>query len=163
MSVEHPAYRRGDSEAEYRDSIVRVIGRARKSIYIFDRDLSRMQLERPPALDALAGFLRGGDPPELRIAVHRPELLETTAPRLRNLLETHGHVASVRCVPDTLRHLADCHLLADASHGIRRFHADHPRCAVAFDNPAEIAPWWLRFEELWEASAPCLSGMRLGL
>lgn len=156
-------YQRTDTEAEYRDAICRILAGARGTIYVLDRDLSRMGLERRPALDHLAAFLRGREQRQLHIALHHTAFLETAAPRLFDLLADHAHVAAVRCVPESFRQLADCHVLADNYHGVRRFHADHPRCATAFDNPTEIAPWWARFEELWALTEGCLKSAKLPL
>lgn len=163
MNEDFPSYRRIDSETEYRAALLQVIGRAERSLRILDRDLSRMQLERTPAIEFLKGFLRGNGESKIYVALHQIEYLERSAPRLRELFETHSHLVEVRCVPDSLKHLADCHLLADQSHGVRRFHADHSRASVAFDNPQEIAPWWRRFDELWEHCEHCLKNARLCL
>lgn len=161
MSQALPAYRRTDTEADYREAICRILSCARQTIYILDRDLSRMHLERRPAFDHLAAFMRAPGARQMHIAVHQTGFLETAAPRLLDLLAAHTHIATVRCVPESLRQLADCHVLADSRHGLRRFHADHPRCATAFENPLEIAPWWARFEELWAMSDACLKTAKL--
>jgi len=99
----------------------------------------------------------------IRIVLHDPGPLERDAPRMMQLISRFSHVIYARRSPDNLRHLADTHLLADESHGVRRFHVDHPRSALILDDPDYINPWRQRFEELWELSHPCLTVNITGL
>lgn len=151
------------SEADYRQACDMVLRRAEREILIFDRDLAALRLEDTQRLSALADFLQAAPPRRVRMVLHEPERLERNAPKLMRLILRFSHVMAIRRSPDNLRHLADTHLLADECHGIRRFHADQPRSALVLDDPADIAPWWQRFEELWELSQPCLSINTTGL
>lgn len=145
------SYRLLSGEAEYRAAIDEVLALARSALRVFDRNLAHMQFESRDRSARLESLLLDGIRVEL-------VLHDTTAlldsPRLRRLLDRHGHLFEVRSVPVGLRHLADCHVLADSAHGIRRFHADQPRAAIEIDDPAAIQPWWQRFEDLWVHSEP---------
>ncbi len=151
------------SEAEYRQACDTVLGRAQRELLIFDRDLATMQLDTKARLDLLTGFLQGDAPRRVRIVLHDPGHLERNAPRLVQLIARFSHLIEARQSPDNLRHLEDTHLLADGCHGVRRFHADQPRCALIIDDRTYIHPWQQRFEELWHLSLPCLKLNTTGL
>ena len=143
-----------DTESAYRAALDEVIERAELVICVFDRDLVRMQLDAGERASALQRFLTGTGQRELRIVVHDPVPLTLRMPRLLALLRRYEHRIGIRLSPDECRHLADCHLLADGVHGVRRFHIDWPRGVRVLDDADEIAPWRLRFDELWELSSP---------
>lgn len=151
------------SETEYRQACDAVLRRAEREILIFDRDLAALRLEDAQRLAILANFVQADVLRKVRMVVHDPELLERNAPKLLRLLVRLSHLIEVRQTPDNLRHLADTHVLADAGHGVRRFHVDQPRSALVFDDPAYITPWRQRFEELWDLSHPCVRITTTGL
>lgn len=157
------AYTLLTSEAEYRQACDTILGLAQREILIFDRDLAALRLEEKARLETLANFLQLEGPRRIRVVVHDPVPLERNAPHLRQLIARFPHVIDIRQSPDNLRHLADTHVLADESHGVRRFHVDQPRSALILDDPDYIQAWRQRFEELWELSHPCLSIHTTGL
>lgn len=158
-----PVYTLLTSESEYRQACDTVLGRAEREVLIFDRDLVTLQLEERARLDALTGFLQPGGLRSIRVVLHDPGPVERKAPCLMQLLSRFSHLVEVRRSPDSLRHLADTHVLVDAVHGVRRFHIDQPRSALILDDPAYLLPWRQRFEELWELSHPCPSFNPTGL
>ncbi|MBI5109740.1 MAG: hypothetical protein HZA62_13450 [Rhodocyclales bacterium] len=158
-----PAYTLITVEADYRQACDTVIARAEHEILIFDRDLSAPRLEDKARIDRLAGFLSAAGLRRLRIVLHEPESLRTKAPRLMQMFTRFSHLIEIRQSPDSLRHLADSHILADDQHAIRRFQFDQPRCALHLDDPLAVRPWRQRFDELWEQSTPCLSVNATGL
>lgn len=162
-SIMSPHYQLLTSEADYRRACDTILRRADREILIFDRDLAALRLEDTARLAALAAFLQTDGMSRVRIVLHDPGPLAGEAPRLTRLIFRFSHKIEVRQSPDNLRHLADTHLLADESHGVRRFHVDQPRSALILDDPAYINPWRQRFEELWELSHPCLRINTTGL
>jgi uncharacterized protein YjiS (DUF1127 family) len=159
----NPSYQLLTSEADYRQACDTVMGRAEHELLIFDRDLRSFQLDQNTRLQLLFDFLATDRLRRIRIVLHDPGPLHRQAPRLMQLIARFSHLIDVRQSPDNLRHLADSHLLADDTHGVRRFHIEQPRSALVVDNPAYIHPWWQRFEELWELSHPCLQVNTTGL
>ena len=151
-----PAYTLITSEAGYRQACDAILGRAQHEILIFDRNLAALRLEEKARLETLVNFLQMDGLRRIRVVLHDPDPVARHAPRLMQLIARYPHVIEVRQSPDNLRHLADTHVLADESHGVRRFHVDQPRSALIVDDPAYIHPWRQRFEELWELSYPCL-------
>lgn len=158
-----PNYQLLTSEAEYRRACDTVLSRAEREILIFDRDLVALKFEDTARLAALTDFLRADGMHSIRMVLHDPGPLERDLPRLTRLIFRFSHMIEVRQSPDNLRHLADAHILADESHGVRRFHVDQPRSALILDDPAYINPWRQRYEELWELSHPCLQVNTTGL
>jgi hypothetical protein len=159
----NPSYQLLTSEAEYRRACDTVLGRAECELLIFDRDLRSLQLDHGTRLQSLSEFLAADRLRRIRIVLHDPGPLHRKTPRLMQLIARFSHLIDVRQSPDNLRHLADSHLLADDTHGVRRFHIEQPRSALVVDDPAYIHPWWQRFEELWELSHPCLQVNTTGL
>lgn len=158
-----PAYTLLTSETAYRQACDTVMRMAETEILIFDRDLVAPRLGEKARIDALTAFLCAEGQRQIRIVVHDPEPMQRNAPRLMRLISRFSHAILVRRSPDTLRHLTDTHLLADQCHGVRRFHVDQPRSALVIDDPNYLAPWWERFEELWDVSSPCLTLNTTGL
>jgi hypothetical protein len=154
-------------ESEYRAAVDAVLDSAVSHLAIFDRDLAALHLHEPQRLAKLTRFLHaqpsGDHTRKLRIVIHQTHVLYNHLPRLMALFTRYAHTVDVRQSPNNLRQLADTHILADACHGVRRFHSDHARCALIQADPAAIQPWQKRFEELWSISTPCLRLSTTGL
>jgi hypothetical protein len=152
-----------DSEAAFRAAIDLTLVAACQEVRIFDRDLARMGLEDSAHVALLGRFLATSPDHRLRIVLHDPAPLANRSPRLIALMQSHGHAIEVRQTPEHLNQLADCWVLADQAHAAIRFHADQPRGKRIVASPAEVRPWWERFDELWEASTPCSPAAVTGL
>lgn len=157
------AYSRFDSESAWREGVRQVIAHASHELRLLDADLKKMKLAEPGTVSALEQFLATGPTRRIHIAVHNPQPLLHEMPRLVRLAQRYAHVFLFRHIPETYGHLADCHVLADAHHGVRRFHIDHARGALLMDEKMDIAPWWRRFDELWSESLPVSLGPLTGL
>lgn len=144
-----------DSEAGYRAAIDTTLHSACREIRIFDANLERMALDEPARSGLLLRFLGGESGRRLHIALHDPDPLRIRHPRLLELIRSHGHQIEVRQTPDHLRQLADCLVLADAAHGVIRFHADHARGKHVTDDTVELHPYWQRFDDIWKESQVC--------
>ncbi|MBK6638882.1 MAG: hypothetical protein IPH08_12935 [Rhodocyclaceae bacterium] len=148
------SYARFDDEASYRSGLGQVLALAERTLYVFDRNLADMNFESPALQSALLAFIDRDRGNRLHVLLHDTNALQRHMPRTIALIARFAHAIEVRQVPDEYRHLADCHILADARHGIRRFHTDHPRGSLLIDNPEEVRAWWNRYGELWEQSTP---------
>ena len=161
-----PSYERFDTEAGYLAAIDFVLAQAKSSLQIFDADLARMQLERPNRIAMLTNFLTDNVTPQLRIVIRDRQgasNIASRSPRLMDLLERYSHFFAIRQAPENLLHLADCHVIADATHCVRRFHMDFPRGALIAHDEPQTLPWSQRFDELWELSQPWSGAGRLTL
>jgi hypothetical protein len=152
-----------DSEAGYHAGIALILAGAQRELRIFDRNLMAMGLEERERVDALFGFLAADKNHLLRIAVHDIAPLQARQPRLLALLRSFSHQVDIRITPERLRDLAECWLLADASNGVIRFHADQARGKTVLALPAEIEPWWQKADELIAESKPCIPWAVVGL
>lgn len=152
-----------DTRAAYLQAVDKVLSIARKDLCIFDPDIKALDLESRTRAETIAAFLAGGRDRSLRIVLHDLDHLTRYSPRLTGLLRRYGHAFSIRQTPEPLRNLADTFLLADATSGVIRFHADHFRGKLLLDAPREIHDWQQRFEELWGESIPGTSVTVLGL
>ena len=156
-------YERFDSEAGYRAAIDTVLSHATRELLIFDADLARMQLEDPARIALLRNFLAIAPTPRVRLVLRDTGEITNRSPRLLDLADRYAHAFSIRRAPDNMQHLADCHVIADKLHCVRRFHIDHARGALNTDDPAEVLPWLRRFDELWELSEPWFGGRKLAV
>lgn len=151
------------SEAGYRQAIDATLASAKEEIRVLDRNLESMALEDANRIDRLSAFLSEQPKHRLRIVLHNPDRLQQSSPRLINLLRNHSRAVEIRLMPERLRHLSDCQILADGKHGTLRFHADQPRGKLVVDDAETIAPWWLRYDELWQISTQFSPAIPLGL
>lgn len=158
-----PFEERFDSEAGYRMALDAVIALAARELRVFDRDLQRMALADRVRAEALSAWLAADPERRLSIVIHDPDPVQRSMTRLTEMLRRLPGRIEFRQSPEHLRHLSDCLLLADRNHGVVRFHGDHARGKQLRHAPADLAPYWQRFEDLWEVSEPCLSGTVLGL
>jgi hypothetical protein len=163
MNAEIPDERRFDSEAEYRTAILAILEQASVRIRVLDFDLSRMNLDRVPAITHLENFLSRGAKQELLIAFHSSAFLARRTSRLLDLLSRNADSVQLRKIPEAFRHLADAHVLADSRQAVRRFHTDHARGSIIHHDPEQIAAWEKRFDELWLLCEPIATIKPLGL
>jgi hypothetical protein len=161
--MNEPATETFDSEAGYRQAIDMMLALAQREIRVFDRDLLRMALEAPERAATIENFLAADRNRRLRMVLHRTDVLERQSPRLLAVIRRFGHAVEVRRTADHMSHLADCLVLADGLYATIRFHADHARGKRLAADPQGAAPYWRRFEDLWEAGEPLTPGVTAGL
>ncbi|MBK7686260.1 MAG: hypothetical protein KA388_03055 [Rhodocyclaceae bacterium] len=161
-----PTYERFESEVGYLTAIDFVLANASSTLRIFDADLAKMHLEKPERIALLGNFLSNNVTPQLRIVVRNSESSSNVAsrsPRLIDLLARYSHFFGIRQAPASLQHLADCHVIADSTHCVRRFHIDHARGSLITHDEEQTLPWSKRFDDLWELSQPWSGAARLTL
>jgi hypothetical protein len=151
------------SIAEQSEAIDRLIELARDSIRVFDRDLSQTGWDAARRAERLAVFLRGKRTAKLEIIVHDTRWIESSCPRLRNLLRAFADSITLYRTGGEARSAMDPLMIVDGRHFLHRFHADQPRAALAIEQPAATKPLANRFDEIWASGEPGLSGTTLGL
>ena len=152
-----------DTEAGFRQAIDTVIAAATDEIRIFDRNLTRVVIDRKDVAESLERFFSGGRHRRLHVVVHDPDHCERYQPRVQALLRRFSLAIEIRQSPDELRHLQECYLLADSLQAALRFNLNQPRGKIILEDREAIRPWWTRFDDLWQLSTPCLGPSRLGL
>lgn len=150
-------------ESGFRAAIDVAIAAATKEIRIFDDKLDRMRLDDKQRHELLWQFLAASPLHRLYIVVHDPHHAETRLPRLLALIRHFPNAVEVRESAAEYKHVADCCLLVDSQHGVRRFHRDHARGKLLLHAPEEMRPRQQRFEELWQSGTAALAATTLGL
>jgi len=149
--------------AAYRVAIDELIGLARGKLQVFDIDLSPGGWNSATRADNLTAFLRRMPHAHLDLIVHDTRWIEQSCPRLLALLKSHSHKMTVYRTGQQARGAMDPLVIADGRHFLHRFHVDHPRAALAIEQPQEAKSLVARFDEIWATGEPGLGGSVLGL
>lgn len=152
---------RFDSRAAFHDHFRALLARSYKRLQLFDPDFSLFPLDKPQVDAQLRRLLANGGTIEL--GLHRIEHIERDCPRFRVLLRDFSDRISCRATPPGLRQLTDSFCIGDGVHIVRRFHCDHLRGEVRFDDPAAVDISADRFAALWLESRPTLAASTTGL
>ena len=146
----------------YEAAIDRLIGTALGRIRIFDRNLGRSH-NAAARIDALRAFLLANNANRLAIVVHDAERIRADCPRLVTLQRHFAHAVAIHRTQSIARGVYDPFCVVDGSHYARRFHFDTPRGTLVLNDADAAAELVRRFEEIWEASQPAVTGTTLGL
>lgn len=157
-----PLRRLLESESDHQQALDEVLVRAKRQVWIFDRALDA-RWDRPQRVEWLRRLCLASPRNLVRIALHDPESMVRNTPRLRALLEPCAHVMSVHRTRDEALRAEDPLVIVDGRHFVHRFHADLLRGVLALDDPESAQSRIQRFEQIWAASDPGLSGTTLGL
>ena len=158
-----PREERLETVAQQIAAIDLLIGLARERIQVFDADLSRWGWNSAARAKALSHFLRVTRNARLDIIVHETRWIETSCPRLVNLLRTCGHAMTIYRTGAEARAAMDPLMIVDARHYLHRYHVDQPRATLAIGMPQAATPLVTRFDEIWATGEPGLSGSVTGL
>ena len=152
-----------DSVAGQVAAIDELVGLARRSVRVFDTDLSETGWNSVVRNEALGRFLRGSRLARLEIIVHDTRYLERSCARLRNLQRLHSASVAIFQTGHAARGVMDPMVVVDGRHYLHRFHADLPRAALGIEQPQEAHALDVRFDELWAMRDSELTGTTLGL
>lgn len=150
------------SWGEYESAVAQALSDARRTVRIFDRDLTAFKFETPDRQERLAAFLRQPGAC-LRIAAQCPRPALDRSPRLMALLRLHAHNFQLLETAPHLALLSDSLLLIDDATAVVRFHRDHARSKLIVGDVAACQPYGKRFEEIWAEGGTPLSATSLGL
>lgn len=140
-----------------------MIALARVSIRVFDVDLSGMGWNSAERAAAIAAFLRRRRDAALQIIVHDTRWIESSCPRLTQLLRPYGHAITIRRTGPDAHAVMDPMAIVDGRHLLHRFHIEHPNAELAIEEPLVTRPFAERFEEIWSSGEPGLTATVLGL
>jgi hypothetical protein len=145
------------------DALDQLVGLAKQSIRVFDRDMSGMGWNGPARAATLSGFLRRSRTAKLEIIVHEARWLESSCPRLMALQKMWSDRITIYTTGPEARGASDPLVLIDGRHFLHRFHYDQPRALLAVEEPHLAGPLVNRFEEIWSTGEPGLTGTILGI
>ena len=157
-----PTRRLLSSEGEYQQGIDEVLFRACHRLLIFDRVLYP-RWDQPRRADVLRRLCLANPRNTVCIALHDPESMLRDTPRLFSMLQTCAHAISIHRTQGEALRAQDPLVVADGRHFVRRFHLDGSRGVVVTDDPERTQPLLQRFEQIWAACSPGLSGTTMGL
>lgn len=152
-----------DTYGAYRLAVASLFARAKRDVILFDPNLQETGLASRAGVEVLQGFQRTIGPGRLRIVLHDAQPLLERFPRLMTLCAARRHVIDLRVTPEHLRHLTDSFVVADARHLVLRFHRDHARGKLVFDDEAQAGGLVQRFDSLWEECHDKVGFTPLGL
>jgi len=152
---------RFSSRGEFAQQVVDCIGRARRTLDLFDPDFALFNLGSVELDKMLRAFLRDGG--RLRLAMHRTAHLERDCPRFIRLLRDFSHQAECRVTSRPLHQLTDSFCIGDDVDVVRRFHSDHLRGEAAFGMPGAPDICHERFGGIWDESCAALHPTITGL
>lgn len=145
------------------EAIDRVVAAATQQLSIFDDRLENRGYESPPRIEAMRRLLLAGRMHRIRIALHEPEVLQRTQPRLLALLREFPSAIEIHRTVGEARNAHDPFVIADDHSAWHRLHRDHPRSVVALHSPPDVHGLVNRFAEIWELTEPAVSATTLGL
>jgi hypothetical protein len=140
-----------------------LIGLARRSIRVFDIDLSEMGWNKRERSDRLAAFLRRSRHARLDIIVHDTRYFESRCARLTGLQKLFGEAVTIRRTGPEARGAMDPLVIVDRHHYLHRFHVDRPRAALGIQQPHDAKPLIQRLDEIWATGEAGVQGTVLGL
>jgi hypothetical protein len=152
-----------DTIAGQSAAIDELIGLARHSVRVFDRDLSDTGWNSAARAEEIATFLRTHPGARLEIIVHDTRWLESSCARLTNLLKRFSHAITIYRTGPEARGVMDPLVIVDDRHFLHRYHVEQPRATFAVESPQAANPLVKRFDEIWATGETGLNATVLGL
>jgi hypothetical protein len=155
-------YRRFEGMREYEALIDSLIPQTQRTIRVFDRTLSGAY-NSPARHEALRAFLLASRVNRLFVVVHEPDSIARVCPRMVDLVRQFTGAVRIHQTLRPAKQVYDPFAVFDASHYVHRFHYAHLRAAHGTHDVIGARELLDRFDEIWEASAPAVTGGTSGL
>lgn len=152
-----------NTASEFRAAVDRLLEQEGRELRVFDPDLVSLQLNDPARVERLERFLRASRTRRLFIAVHDPDPLVKRCPRMMSLFSRYVHAIQINRTHEEIRGIQDSFLVLDSAHYVRRPVAAFFRGAAGIHDDTEALSMRSRFQEIWSASYPGVSGVATGL
>ena len=156
-------YERFDSAEAFQRAVDRLLAEPGRELRIFDPDAVALRLNDAARVGALERFLRASRTHRIYMVLHDPQHLQRSCARMMNLLTRFGHAIQVNRTQEEIRELQDAFLVLDSAHYVRRPVAARFRGALGLRDDTEAPALRGRFDEIWAASDPAVSGTTAGL
>jgi hypothetical protein len=157
-----PEHRKLEGNLEYEKALDTLFARTGRKLRIFDRMLGTAY-SSTGRHDLLRRFLLTSRTRTVQIVLHDVSNLQRDCPRLIDLLRQFSHALSIHETELQAKGVYDPFAVMDDRDYLHRFHYDDTRGLLGLDDPHAARGFVQRFEELWEASSPAVSGTTLGL
>ena len=152
-----------DTRREYLDAFDQLLLVVRHELRIFDPDTVQLELNAPQRLESLRRFLLASRDHRLYVAVHDTDHITRHSPRVMQLLAEFSAQIAVNQTEGDAARAADCFVLADMDHFVRRPVAGAARGVYALNEFHEARLFRERYDEIWHSSVPAVSATTLGL
>ena len=156
-------YERFDTAEAFQRAVDRLLEEPGRELCIFDPDGVALRLNDAARVGALERFLRASRTRRIYMVLHDPQHVQRSCARMMNLLVRYGHAIQVNRTQEEIRELQDAFLVLDSAHYVRRPVAARFRGALGLRDDAEALALRGRFDEIWAASDPAVSGTTAGL
>lgn len=159
-------YRLMETNQEALEAIEQVVGAAQRELRIFDtspRALSDRGFGHPARIADLQVLLLGTREHRMRIVLHDTQGMESTLPRLMDLLTRFSGQVHIHRTLGVATEARDSLIIADSSHFWRKLHVEQSRSVVTLHDSAATLALCERFEEIWENSEIAVASRTLGL
>ena len=156
-------YERFDDGDAFQRAVDRLLADPGRELRVFDPDAVSLRLNDPARVATLERFLRESRTRRLFMVLHDPEPLQRHCPRMMSLITRYGHAIQVNRTHEAIRELQDAFLVLDSMHYLRRPVAAFFRGALGLHDETEARALRGRFDEIWAASDPSVSGTTAGL
>lgn len=158
------ALREMGSDIDVRDLSIAVVGRGRREIRVFTRDLEATLYAHPDLVDAFRMFATSGRGPTVRILVVEPDRLRADGHALLPLAQRLSSIFELRTPVDPEdRHAAESYLVADETAYVFRPLATRPEGSACLDGPARARQLAQAFDRRWERARELTELRALGI
>jgi hypothetical protein len=139
------------SEREVRDQVLALLGRTRREVRLFTRDLEAALFAHAAVVEAFRRFATSGRAPQVRILVVEPEGLATGGHALLPLAQRLSSVFALRTPvdPEDRQH-AESFLVVDETGYLHRPLATRFEGSACLDGPARARQLVQAFDRRWE-------------
>jgi hypothetical protein len=161
--MDDAVYERFESNEGFQAAVDRLLAQPGRELRIFDPDGTALRLNDASRTARLERFLRGSRTRRLYMALHDTGHLQRHCPRMMALVARQSHAIQIHRTHDEIRQLQDAFFVLDSMHYLRRPVASLFRGALGLGDEAEALAMRGRFNEIWAASEPAVSGTTLGL
>jgi hypothetical protein len=156
-------YERFDTNEDFQAAVDRLLEQPGRELRIFDPDAAALRLNDAARIGAIERFLQASRTRRLYMVLHDPQHLQRQCPRMMSLLARYSHAIQINRTHEEIGELQDAFLVLDSVHYVRRPVATYFRGAIGLADETEALAMRGRFNEIWAASYPAVSGTTVGL
>jgi hypothetical protein len=161
--MDDAVYERFDTSDGFQAAVERMLEQPGRELRIFDPDGAALRLNDPGRIGRLEGFLRASRTRRLYMVLHNTDHVQRQCPRMLSLLARYSHAIQINRTHEEIRELQDAFMVLDSVHYLRRPVAAFFRGALGLADENEALAMRGRFNEIWSASYPAVSGTTVGL
>ncbi len=161
--MDDAVYERFDTSEGFQAAVDRLLEQPGRELRVFDPDGAALRLNDPGRIGRLERFLQASRTRRLYLVLHDTSHVQRHCPRLLALLARYSHAIQINRTQEEIRELQDAFMVLDSVHYVRRPVAAFFRGSIGLADDNEALAMRGRFNEIWAASYPAVSGTTVGL